>query len=76
MNILDFWKEEQEPSFSFEFFPARSEKGARTLNSVIEKLLVLRPDFVSVTFGAGGSSRSGSFELVKNLIHQVLGIKF
>lgn len=68
MNIMDLWKDGNKPSFSVELFPARSDKGGKTLNSVIEKLLILKPDFVSVTFGAGGSSRDGSFELIKKLM--------
>ncbi len=68
MDIMDFWNDNSLPSFSFELFPARSDKGVKTLNSVIEKLLILKPDFVSITFGAGGSSRSGSLELVKKLV--------
>ena len=67
MKIIELWKEGKDPTLSFELFPARTEKGTRTLDRVIDKLLLLNPDFVSVTFGAGGSSRSGSFELVRKL---------
>jgi methylenetetrahydrofolate reductase (NADPH) len=55
------------PTLSFEFFPARNEKAAETFNQTIEDLVELKPDFVSVTFGAGGSTKEGSYELVKKL---------
>ncbi|UWG95551.1 methylenetetrahydrofolate reductase [NAD(P)H] [Dehalobacter sp. DCM] len=55
------------PTISFEFFPARTEKAAETLNQTVEDLVALKPDFVSVTFGAGGSTKDGSYELVKKL---------
>src|SRR3954467_11665740 len=44
-----------EPSFSFEFFPPRTEDGARNLESALAALSTLDPTFVSVTYGAGGT---------------------
>jgi methylenetetrahydrofolate reductase (NADPH) len=44
-----------EPSFSFEFFPPRTEDGARNLEAALAALSTLDPTFVSVTYGAGGS---------------------
>ena len=67
MSVQDLWKEKKRPTISFEFFPARDEKAAHKLEAVIDKLAALKPDFVSVTFGAGGSTREGSHELVKKL---------
>jgi methylenetetrahydrofolate reductase (NADPH) len=67
MKLTDIWEKSQKPTLSFELFPARSEKAAVNLNKAIEKLASLKPDFVSVTFGAGGSTREGSRQLVEKL---------
>jgi methylenetetrahydrofolate reductase (NADPH) len=67
MAIGNLWQERTKPTISFEFYPARDEKAAQKLPETIDKLLELQPDFVAVTFGAGGSTRDGSYELVKKL---------
>ncbi len=48
--------------FSFEFFPPRNEPMARRLGDAIEHLKVLRPAFMSVTYGAGGGTRDRTLE--------------
>ena len=45
-----------EPSFSFEFFPPRSDEGERNLGRALAELSRMEPTFVSVTYGAGGST--------------------
>jgi methylenetetrahydrofolate reductase (NADPH) len=67
MKLTDVWNTSQRPTISFELFPARSEKAAQSLERAIEALAALKPDFVAVTFGAGGSTREGSYQLVKRL---------
>lgn len=67
MKLIDIWKSNQKPTLSFELFPSRSSKSAEKLEKTIDQLAVLKPDFVSVTFGAGGSTREGSYQLVQNL---------
>ena len=67
MKVTDVWKISPRPTLSFELFPARTEKAAQSLENVIDALAALKPDFVSVTFGAGGSTREGSHQLLKRL---------
>jgi methylenetetrahydrofolate reductase (NADPH) len=50
--------------FSFEFYPPKTEEGAENLLIVQSKLAKLNPDFFSVTFGAGGSTRDKTFDTV------------
>ncbi|WP_006914978.1 methylenetetrahydrofolate reductase [NAD(P)H] [Salinisphaera shabanensis] len=51
-------------SFSIEFFPPKGPKGAARLDKARTRLATLGPDFFSVTFGAGGTTRSGTLETV------------
>lgn len=55
------------PKVSFEFFPPASEKMAETLWQSVERLAPLDPVFVSVTYGAGGSTRERTHATVKRL---------
>ncbi|MFZ2452125.1 MAG: methylenetetrahydrofolate reductase [NAD(P)H] [Methylovulum miyakonense] len=50
--------------FSFEFYPPKTEEGAASLHVVRSQLAKLNPDFFSVTFGAGGSTRDKTFDTV------------
>jgi len=52
------------PTFSFEFFPPKSEEAAKQLGHTIADLRELQPSFVSVTYGAGGSTRERTIEIV------------
>ena len=67
MRITEIWKSKDTPTVSFEVYPARTEKAAESFERALDKLVDLRPDFFSVTFGAGGSTREGSRELVRKL---------
>ena len=51
-------------TFSFEFFPPKSDHAAEELFANIAQLEALRPSFVSVTYGAGGSTRERTRDLV------------
>ena len=50
--------------FSFEFYPPKTEEGVVSLQSVRNQLAALKPDFFSVTFGAGGSTRDKTLDTV------------
>lgn len=57
------------PFFSFEFFPPRDEAAEATLFATIAALRPLDPGFVSITYGAGGSTRTRTVDLAKRLRH-------
>lgn len=57
------------PTFSFEFFPPKTQEAAETLYQTIRDLESYMPDFVSVTYGAGGSTRQLTHDLVQRIQH-------
>jgi methylenetetrahydrofolate reductase (NADPH) len=57
----------EEPVFSFEFFPPKTEQGEQNLYAALSELQTLEPSFVSVTYGAGGSTREKTIEIVKRI---------
>ncbi len=60
--------QQQHPQqFSFEFFPPKSEEGAAKLRQARDELAKLNPKYVSVTFGAGGSTQEGTIETVREM---------
>jgi methylenetetrahydrofolate reductase (NADPH) len=56
--------EKHKPSFSFEFFPPKTEESWERLFGSVAELVSLRPSYVSVTYGAGGSTREHTHNLV------------
>src|SRR5262245_50271773 len=68
MQIQDIFRRHR-TTFSFEFFPPKSEEAWEELFSTIARLQELQPSFVSVTYGAGGSTRERAHDLVVR-IHQ------
>jgi methylenetetrahydrofolate reductase (NADPH) len=66
--------EQQRPAFSFEFFPPKTDEGQRTLEGTLEVLKDDAPHYVSMTYGAGGSTRNRTVELTR-WIKQDLGIE-
>jgi methylenetetrahydrofolate reductase (NADPH) len=54
-------------TFSFEFFPPKTDEAARELEKAIGELEPLRPSFVSVTYGAGGSTRERTRDVVTHI---------
>ncbi len=70
MRIADLYSK-QPAVFSFEFFPPKTDKGFADLRHTIEELKSLSPGFVSVTYGAGGSTRDRTIELVSYIKNEV-----
>lgn len=73
MRIRDCFTTDR-PVFSFEFFPPKTADGVKSLYRTIEELQPLNPSFVSVTYGAGGSTREMTVELVTR-IKRELGLE-
>lgn len=65
-KITDVFKE-KEKTFSFEFFPPKTPKGIENLYKTVAQLNELGPDFISVTYGAGGSSRGTTMDICSEI---------
>lgn len=61
-------------NISFEFFPPRTPEGAAKLRSVRAQLAELKPEYFSVTFGAGGSTREGTLNTVMEMHREGLSV--
>ncbi len=66
MKIVDKLRSDK-PAFSFEFFPPKNEAGKDRLFETVKHLAPYEPTFVSVTYGAGGSTRKLTLELVTQI---------
>jgi Methylenetetrahydrofolate reductase len=66
MHITDIMRGES-PTFSFEFFPPKTQAAAESLYQTIRELEEYMPHFVSVTYGAGGSTRDLTHDLVERI---------
>jgi methylenetetrahydrofolate reductase (NADPH) len=62
---IDEILEERRPVFSFEFFPPKTDEGQRSLEGALAELKKDSPEYVSVTYGAGGSTRERTVEVTK-----------
>ena len=67
MHITDIMRGGDSPTFSFEFFPPKTPAAAETLYQTIRDLESYMPHFVSVTYGAGGSTRDLTHDLVERI---------
>ena len=56
MKIIDIYKQRTRPLFSLEIFPPKTTSGVETIYRTLDGLSELRPDFISVTYGAGGNA--------------------
>lgn len=71
MRIVELFGQTDRPVFSFEFFPPKTDRGFESLGETIRDLKVLNPDFVSVTWGAGGSTRRKTVELTVEIQREI-----
>ncbi len=69
MKIIDKLKETK-TSISFEFFPPKTKEGENSLFNTIKELQKLNPTFVSITYGAGGSTRDRTRNIVKRIYEE------
>jgi methylenetetrahydrofolate reductase (NADPH) len=67
MRIDELLGTSDEPVFSFEFFPPKTPQGEQNLYDALEELRRLEPAFVSVTYGAGGTTRTKTIDIVKRI---------
>lgn len=67
MRIIDLVKAKNGPTISFEMTRPKTEKGEANIGNVLDKLVTLRPDFFTMTFGAGGGSREGSLQMLHRI---------
>src|SRR4051794_2627397 len=67
MRIDEAYANREEPVFSFEFFPPKTEEGELNLYTALGELRPLNPAFVSVTYGAGGSTRDKTIDIVRRI---------
>jgi methylenetetrahydrofolate reductase (NADPH) len=67
MRIDELYSSANEPVFSFEFFPPKTEQGEQNFWNALGELRALDPAFVSVTYGAGGSTKDKTLEIVSRI---------
>jgi methylenetetrahydrofolate reductase (NADPH) len=71
MRIDQVLRESDKPAVSFEFFPPKTDAGFASLFATIDELKPLAPTYVSVTYGAGGSTREKTVDLVERIQNQL-----
>ena len=67
MRIDELFTTADRPVFSFEFFPPKTDDGERNLERALHALGPQQPDYVSVTYGAGGTTRDKTIDIVKRI---------
>ena len=74
MRFPEFFANAKQPVISFEVFPPKDDAGMERLRGILPKLVALRPTYMTVTYGAGGSTRGRTLEIAA-LIKQQFGLE-
>jgi len=69
MRVTELYGKKK-PVVSLEFFPPRNEKATEEFEKTVDRLAESKPDYMTMTFGAGGSTRDGSYQGVKLLVEK------
>ncbi len=67
MKIRDIYAGSKKPVFSFEFFPPKTDEGLKKLMSTVQDMKSLNPGFISVTYGAGGSTKDKTMDICQDI---------
>lgn len=70
MKVSELYGSKKDTVVSFEFFPPRDATAEEGFYKVVDDLTTLDPDYMSMTFGAGGSTKDGSYQAVKKMIKE------
>ena len=70
MLLPEFYTQGSSPIISFELFPPKTEVGMDNLRNLLPELIALKPDFITVTYGAMGSTRERTLEIASILKNQ------
>lgn len=70
MLLPEFYTQDSSPVISFELFPPKTEVGMDNLRNLLPELIALKPDFITVTYGAMGSTRERTLEIASILKNQ------
>lgn len=70
MSIKELFSNKKQPILSFEIFPPKKDSPLETIYNTIDSLKNLKPDFISVTYGAGGSSKDRTVEIAGLIKHK------
>ncbi|HMV77176.1 MAG TPA: methylenetetrahydrofolate reductase [NAD(P)H] [Leptospiraceae bacterium] len=67
MKIKDIYAESKKTVYSFEFFPPKTDEGLKKLMNTVQDMKILNPGFISVTYGAGGSTKERTMDICQDI---------
>ncbi len=73
MKLPEFYRDQKKPIISFEVFPPKTDQAFENLRQLLPELVALKPDYMTVTYGAFGSTRGRTLEIA-SLIQKEFGI--